>query len=102
PQLIAFSSSSSIAALPSLIDAAERDLGISNEVVGFVLPLPASMSKIPAPLSWPVGAGFIGWFYGIPVGISQLATVAFAAIFLAFAAPGIPRGAFIMLTPLFL
>jgi Na+/H+-dicarboxylate symporter len=32
----------------------------------------------------------------------QLATVAFAAVFLAFAAPGIPRGAFIMLAPLFL
>jgi DAACS family dicarboxylate/amino acid:cation (Na+ or H+) symporter len=28
--------------------------------------------------------------------------IAFAAIFLAFAVPGIPRGAFIMLTPLFL
>ena len=30
------------------------------------------------------------------------ATVAFASIFLAFAAPGVPRGAFLMLTPLFL
>jgi proton glutamate symport protein len=28
--------------------------------------------------------------------------VALAAIFLAFAAPGVPRGAFLMLTPLFL
>jgi Na+/H+-dicarboxylate symporter len=28
--------------------------------------------------------------------------IAFASIFLAFAVPGIPRGAFIMLTPLFL
>ena len=30
----------------------------------------------------------------------QLATIAFAAVFLGFASPGIPRGAFIMLTPL--
>jgi proton glutamate symport protein len=102
PQLIAFSASSSIASLPALIDAAERDLDLPKDVVGFVLPLAASMFKIAAPLSWPLGACFVGWFYGIPVGISQLATVAFAAIFLAFAAPGIPRGAFIMLTPLFL
>ena len=28
--------------------------------------------------------------------------MAFASIFLAFAAPGVPRGAFLMLTPLFL
>ena len=102
PQLIAFSSSSSIASLPALIDAAERDLELPKDVVGFVLPLAASMFKIAAPLSWTVGAFFVGWFYGIPLGISQLATIAFAALFLAFAAPGVPRGAFIMLTPLFL
>ena len=101
PQLIAFSSSSSIASLPALIDAAERDLGISKEVVGFVLPLAASMFKIAAPLSWTIGAYFVGWFYGIPLGITQLGTIAFAALFLAFAAPGVPRGGFIMLTPLF-
>ena len=102
PQLIAFSSSSSIASLPALIDAAERDLALPKDVVGFVLPLAASMFKIAAPLSWTVGAYFVGWFYGIPLGISQLATIAFAALFLAFAAPGVPRGGFIMLTPLFL
>ena len=34
--------------------------------------------------------------------LPQLATIAFAAVFLAFAVPGVPRGAFIMLTPLFL
>jgi len=102
PQLIAFSSSSSIASLPALIDSAERELGLPKEIVGFVLPLAASMFKIAAPLSWTIGACFVGWFYGIPVGVGQLAIVAFAALFLAFAAPGVPRGGFIMLTPLFL
>jgi proton glutamate symport protein len=102
PQLIAFSSSSSIASLPALIDSAERELGLPKDVVGFVLPLAASMFKIAAPLSWTIGAFFVGWFYGIPLGVSQLATIAFAAIFFAFAAPGVPRGGFIMLTPLFL
>jgi Na+/H+-dicarboxylate symporter len=61
-----------------------------------------STFKIAAPLSWTVGALFVGWFYGIPLGAGALATIAFAAVFLAFAVPGIPRGAFIMLTPLFL
>lgn len=102
PQLIAFSSSSSIASLPSLIDSAERELALPESVVGFVLPIAASMFKIAAPLSWTVGAFFIGWFYGIPLGVGQLAIIAFAALFLAFAAPGVPRGGFIMLTPLFL
>jgi proton glutamate symport protein len=53
-------------------------------------------------VSWTIGALFIGWFYGVPLHAKELATIAFAAIFLAFASPGIPRGAFIMLTPLFL
>ena len=101
-QLIAFSSSSSIASLPALIESGERGLALSNRITGFVLPLAVSTFKAAAPVSWTIGALFVGWFYGIPLHARELATVAFAAIFLAFAAPGVPRGAFIMLTPLFL
>jgi Na+/H+-dicarboxylate symporter len=101
-QLIAFSSSSSIASLPALIESAERGLGLPARVAGFVLPLAVSAFKIAGPVSWTVGAFFVSWFYGIPLHARELATVAFAAVFLAFAAPGVPRGAFIMLTPLFL
>jgi Na+/H+-dicarboxylate symporter len=101
-QLIAFSSSSSIASLPALVESAELGLGLPKRVTGFVLPLAVSMFKLAAPVSWTVGAYFVGWFYGVPLHTGQLATIAFAAVFLAFAAPGVPRGAFIMLTPLFL
>jgi len=69
---------------------------------GFVLPLSVTMFKIAAPVSWTIGALFVGWFYGIPLSLGDLAIVAFASTFLAFAAPGVPRGAFLMLTPLFL
>lgn len=101
-QSVAFASSSSIASLPALVEGAERVLGLPPRVTGFVLPLSVSMFKIAAPVSWTIGALFIGWFYGIPLSLGALATVAFASIFLAFAAPGVPRGAFLMLTPLFL
>src|SRR5262249_50254309 len=102
PQLIAFSSSSSIATLPALVESARSPLQLPEDVRDFVLPLAVSTFKIAAPLSWPVGALFVGWFYGIPLGAGALAPIAFASVFLAFAVPGIPRGAFIMLTPLFL
>ena len=101
-QLIAFSSSSSIASLPALIESGERGLALPTQVTGFVLPFAVSTFKVAAPVSWTIGALFVGWFYGIPLHARELATVAFAAVFLAFAAPGVPRGAFIMLTPLFL
>ncbi|HEX7420631.1 MAG TPA: cation:dicarboxylase symporter family transporter, partial [Thermoanaerobaculia bacterium] len=78
------------------------ELLLPEPVVSFVLPLAASMFKVAAPLTWTVGAFFVGWFYGVPLGAGHLAIIAFAALFLAFAAPGIPRGGFIMLAPLFL
>ncbi len=101
-QLIAFSSSSSVAALPALVTAAKQELELPQGVTGFVLPLAAAMFKLAGPSSWMAGALFIGWFYGVPLHLPQLATIAAASVFLGFASPGIPRGAFIMLTPVLL
>jgi len=101
-QLIAFSSSSSIASLPALIESADRDLGLDTRVTGFVLPLSVATFKLVAPVSWTVGALFVGWFYGVPLHAREIILVGLAGVFLAFAAPGVPRGAFLMLAPLFL
>lgn len=100
-QLIALSSSSSVASLPALVEGAAA-LRLPLRVTGFVLPLAVSTFKFAGPVSWTTGVLFIGHFYGIPLGVTQLLTVAFAAVFLVFAAPGVPRGAFLMLTPLLL
>ncbi len=101
-QLIAFSSSSSLAALPALVEAAEDALALPKQVTGFMLPLGAAMFKLAAPTTWTAGAMFIAWFYNVPMDAPQLFTIALASVFLGFAAPGIPRGGFIMLTPLLL
>src|SRR3954470_4768111 len=60
-QLIAFSSSSSIASLPALVESAEQ-LELPPATTGFVLPLAVSTFKIAAPLSCTVGALLAGWF----------------------------------------
>ncbi len=101
-QLIAVSSSSSIATLPVMVESVERDLAVDPTVSGFVLPLAVAVFKQAAPLSWTIGAIFVAWFYGIPLHFREIATVTSAGVFLAFAAPGVPRGAFLMLAPLFL
>ncbi len=101
-QMIGLSSSSSIASLPALVEAAEQGLGIPKRVSGFVLPLAVSTFKLAAPVVWIIGAMFVGWFYQVDLSMTSLAIIAVAGIFLAFGAPGVPRGAFLMLTPLFL
>ncbi len=101
-QVIAFSSSSSVAALPALITAAESELELPKPVTGFVLPLAAAMFKIAGPSAWISGALFVSWFYNVPLHTTQLAFVSAASVFMGFASPGIPRGSFIMFAPLLL
>jgi Na+/H+-dicarboxylate symporter len=82
------------------VESAER-IDVPPSVTGFVLPLSVSTFKVAGPVSWTTGALFVSHFYGVPLGVSGLLSVAFASVFLTFGVPGIPRGAFIMLTPLF-
>src|SRR5262245_58979779 len=100
-QIIAFTSSSSVASLPALLESAERGLGLPKRVTGFVLPLAVSTFHFAAPITWTAGAVFVAWFYGVPLDARGIAIVSFASVFLTSAAPGIPRGAFLMLAPLF-
>jgi proton glutamate symport protein len=100
-QLIALSSSSSLATLPALVECAEDGLGIPENITGFVMPLAVSTFKIAGPVSWTVGALFVSWFYGVPLHARELATIGAATVVLAFGVPGVPRGSFIMLAPLF-
>lgn len=101
-QLIAFSSSSSLASLPALVRGAEEDLRLRADVTGFVLPLSVTTFKFSAPVSWTFGTLFIAWFYHVNLGPTAYATIAFTTTFLGIIAPGVPRGAFLMLAPLFL
>ncbi|HZI93770.1 MAG TPA: dicarboxylate/amino acid:cation symporter [Patescibacteria group bacterium] len=100
-QVIAFTSSSSVASLPALVECAQRGLGLPRRISAFVLPLAVSTFHYAGPVTWTVGAIFVGWFYGIPIGPREMTIVALSSVFLAAAAPGVPRGGFIMLAPLF-
>ncbi|MCC6930186.1 MAG: dicarboxylate/amino acid:cation symporter [Gemmatimonadaceae bacterium] len=98
-QMIGISSSSSIASLPAMVASADA-LGVPPRVSGFVLPLAVSVFKPAAGIAWVAGVLFVSRVYGVPIGARELSIVAVAAIFLSFAAPGVPRGAFLVLTPL--
>lgn len=98
-QAVAFSSSSSLASLPALIDSADR-LGVPQPVAGFVLPLAVASFKAGTAASWLTGTLFLGHLYGVPLGLVDYFTIVAAAIALSFATPGVPNGAFLLLAPM--
>ena len=97
-QAVAFSSSSSLASLPALVDSAAR-LGVPQGVAGFVLPLAVSSFKVASAASWLTGTMFLAHLFGVPLGVADYFTIVLGAIALSFATPGVPNGAFLLLAP---
>jgi Na+/H+-dicarboxylate symporter len=100
-QIVATGTRSSVAALPAMIDGAERVLEISPEVAGVVLPLGVSLFRVNTPASWIISCLFIGKLYGIPLGLGAVVTVGLASIPMSLSVPGIPSGGLLILAPLF-
>jgi len=98
-QAVAFSSRSSLAALPALIDASRNRLHLPEEISGFFLPLATVVFRVGAALGLTTGAVFLARIYGAPVSSMQLATVVATAIVTSFSIPGIPGGSIIAMVP---
>jgi Na+/H+-dicarboxylate symporter len=96
-----FSTTSSLATLPAMLEAARSDLDIPQPVAGFTLPLAASLNRGGSALYQAVALVFLAEFYGTPIGFPQLLTTG-AAVFLAsLTVAGVPAGSVISLAPAF-
>ena len=100
-QTIAFTSRSSLAALPVLLNDAPK-LGLSSSVAGFVLPLCASIFKLNSPITWPLGAVLVSQLYGVNFSGTSLVIFAIGSVILSLTVPGIPSGGFFVQAPLYL
>jgi proton glutamate symport protein len=98
-QAVAFSSSSSLASLPALVEGAKK-LGLPPQIAGFVLPLSVATFKVATPITLLTGTMFLSRLYGVSLDTTTLFTLALTAIALSFTAPGVPQGAQLMLAPL--
>jgi len=98
-QSIAFSSRSSIAALPALIEEGRATLHLSEEATGFFIPLASAMFRIGASMGLTIGAAFIARLYGVTLGGGQIMTIVVTAIATSFSIPGIPGGSIIAMVP---
>jgi Na+/H+-dicarboxylate symporter len=101
-QTIAFTSRSSLAALPVLLTDAQKKLGVSATVAGFVLPLCASIFKPNSPITWPLGAVLVSQLYGVEFAGTNLVIFAIGSIILSLTVPGIPSGGFFVQAPLYI
>jgi Na+/H+-dicarboxylate symporter len=88
--LLAFSTSSSNAALPVSLDVTEKKLGVSKEVTSFVIPLGATLNMNGSALYKAVTAIFIAQVYGVTLGVGDLITVVITATMAAVAGVGVP------------
>jgi proton glutamate symport protein len=98
-QAVAFSSRSSLAALPALIDSARTRLGMSDEITGFFLPFATAMFRVAAPFSLTAGAVFLSKLYGVAMTPAQLGTVVATSVLTSFSVPGIPGGSILVMVP---
>lgn len=98
-QAVAFSSRSSLAALPALIEASRDTLKLPDEITSFFIPLATVTFRVGAALGLTIGTIFIARVYGAEVSTAQLATVVATAIVTSFSIPGIPGGSIIAMVP---
>lgn len=98
-QIVGFSSRSSLAALPAMIEAGETRLALPPAITGFLLPLAVSTFKLGATIAITTSSLFLARIYGVPISPSQVASIAISAVLLSFSVPGIPGGVLLIMVP---
>lgn len=96
--LTAFSTSSSSATLPVSMKSVTENLGVSEKVASFVLPLGATINMDGTSLYQGVCALFIAQVYGIDLTIAQMGTIVLTATLASIGTAGVPGAGLIMLT----
>ncbi len=100
-QVIALGSRSSSAALPTMIDSARDVLGLPPQIVSFVLPTAVAIFRVSAPLSFILGALFLGKLYGVEITDAQVASLAVLSVLLSYSVPPVPSGSLFLMAPVF-
>ena len=99
--LMGFSATSSMAALPTMLDAADRDLQIPRPVSGFVLPLAATINRGGSALFQAIAVVFIARLYGMPFGFGEMFAAGAAVFFASLTVASVPSAGVISLFPAF-
>ena len=96
-QLLGFSTSSSGATLPVTMERCEDELGVSEEVSSFVLPLGATINMDGTALYQAVAAVFIAQTLGMDLSIVAQLTIVLTAVLASIGTAAVPGAGIIML-----
>lgn len=94
--MMAFSSASSIGALPLNLECAEK-LGARKDIASFVIPLGATINMDGTAIYQGVCAVFIASCFGIELTLTQMATIVVTATLASIGTAGVPGAGMIML-----
>tara|TARA_Y100001001_G_C7820789_1_gene243365 strand:- start:99 stop:584 length:486 start_codon:yes stop_codon:yes gene_type:complete len=97
PLLIAFSTSSSGATLPVTINSVEKNVGVSNKVASFVLPMGATVNMDGTAVFECLGALFIAQVLGFDLTIMQQAIVVLTALMASIGAAAVPSAGLVVI-----
>jgi len=92
-----FTTASSAASLPVLLDDARNKLKVPNKVASFVLPLGITINMDGTALFQSVAAVFIAQIYGVPLSLTSLGIIIFIATLSSVAAAAVPSAGIITL-----
>ena len=96
-QLLAFSTSSSGATLPVTMERCEEELGVSEEVSSFVLPLGATINMDGTALYQAVAAVFIAQTLNMSLDISAQLTIVLTTVLASIGTAAVPGAGIVML-----
>lgn len=96
-QSVAFSTSSSAAALPVMIENCEENVGVSSNIASFVLPLGTTINMDGTALYQGVSALFIAQVFGIPLDFIDQLTIVLIALLASIGTAGVPGVGMLML-----
>ncbi|MGE0359280.1 MAG: dicarboxylate/amino acid:cation symporter [Vicinamibacterales bacterium] len=101
-QAVAFSSRSSLASLPAMIEGARSVLGLGEEITVFLVPLAGAIFRVGSAVAQTVGVIFLARIYDVTLGDAQLITIVLTVVLTTFSVPGIPGGSIIAVAPVLL
>ena len=96
-QMLAFSTSSSAATLPVTMDCVNKNLGVSNKVTGFVLPIGATVNMDGTSLYQAVAVVFLAQMHMVDLTIAQQLIIVFTATMASIGSAAVPSAGLIML-----